>query len=192
MTERIRRNASDTAQQVSALLQLARAPEHGSLIPVPLRRLIEHEVERCQPLLRDKPMTIEVVAPEEITVPAIPDLVAIAFGNLLRNACLHTEQGVITVHLDANAISIEDNGPGLPEAVKARLFDRFVHSGEDASNGSGLGLSIVKRVVDHLGWTVLHTQSSAGGSQFSLQFHRDNEKSKMELFRMPRAGSSVT
>ncbi|WP_242443130.1 hypothetical protein [Pseudomonas sp. LFM046] len=93
MTDRIRRNASDAAQQVAALLQLARIPESSHLMRVPLRQLIEHEVEPCQPLLRDKPLTIEVDAPEEVTVQAIPDLVAIAVGNLLRNACLHTELG---------------------------------------------------------------------------------------------------
>ncbi|AOE86605.1 sensor histidine kinase [Pseudomonas sp. TCU-HL1] len=191
MTDRIRRNASDTAQQVAALLQLARVPESGHLMCVPLRQLIEHEVERCQPLLRDKPLTIEVVAPEEVTVQAIPDLVTIAVSNLLRNACLHTEQGVITVHLDAGAIAVEDNGPGLPETVKARLFDRFMHARDDASNGSGLGLSIVKRVVDHLGWTVAHTHGAAGGSRFLLQFHRDNDKRVLERCRMTHAGSTV-
>ncbi len=80
-------------------------------------------------------------------------------------ACIPSWGG-ITVHLDANAIAVEDNGPGLPEAVKARLFDRFVHAREDAPNGSWLGLSIVKRVVDHLGWTVSHTHRAEGGSRF--------------------------
>ncbi|MCO6055329.1 HAMP domain-containing histidine kinase [Pseudomonas sp. MOB-449] len=191
MTDRIRRNASDTAQQVAALLQLARVPESGQFMCVPLRQLIEHEVERCQPLLRDKPLSIEVVALEEVTVQAVPDLVAIAISNLLRNACLHTEQGVITVHLDVSAIAIEDNGPGLPEAVKARLFDRFAQVREDASNGSGLGLSIVKRVVDHLGWTVAHTRGTAGGSRFVLQFHRGNDKRVLELCRMTHVGPTV-
>jgi signal transduction histidine kinase len=191
MTDRIRRNASESAQQVAALLQLARVPESGHLMRVPLRQLIEQEVERCQPLLRDKPLTIEVVAPEEVTVQAIPDLVAIAVGNLLRNACLHTERGIITVQLSASAITVEDNGPGFPAAVTARLFDRFAHAHEDPSNEPGLGLSIVKRVVDHLGWTVLHTHGASGGSRFSLQFHRAHDRRVMELCRMSHAGSMV-
>lgn len=170
MTERIRRNASDTALQVGALLQLARAPESTDLSLVALRPLIEHELERCQPLIRGKPLTLQFVAPEDVAVKAIPELVTIVVSNLIRNACQHTEQGVISVRLDASQIVVEDSGTGLPEAVRARLFDRFVRGSEDFTSGSGLGLSIVKRVTEHLGWTVRHDLGANGGSRFSLEF----------------------
>lgn len=170
MTERIRRNAADTAQQVGALLQLARAPENTDRTLVALRPLIEHELERCQPLLRGKTLTLKFAAAEDVSVQAVPELVTIALSNLIRNACQHTEQGVITVHLNAAQIVVEDSGTGLPEAVRARLFDRFVRGSEACSNGSGLGLSIVKRVTEHLGWTVRHDPVPNGGSRFTLQF----------------------
>lgn len=170
MTERIRRNAADTAQQVGALLQLARAPESTDLSLVALRPLIEHEIERCQPLLRGKPLTLRLVATEEVSVQAVPELVTIAVSNLMRNACQHTEQGVITVRLDAGKIVVEDSGTGLPETVRNRLFDRFVRGSEDFTSGSGLGLSIVKRVAEHLGWMVSHDLGPNGGSRFTLLF----------------------
>lgn len=170
MTERIRRNAAETAQQVGALLQLARAPENTELVLVDLRPLIERELERCQPLLRDKSLQLELVAPESVIVKAIPELVTIAVSNLLRNACQHTEQGVITVNLTSSHIVVEDSGVGLPEAVRVRLFDRFVRGEDDFSGGSGLGLSIVKRVVDHLGWGIRHEPNPNGGSRFTLYF----------------------
>lgn len=170
MTERIRRNASDTAQQVGALLQLARVPDSTDLCAVALRPLIEHELERCQPLLRGKPLTLQLVAPKDISVQAIPELVTIVVSNLIRNACQHTERGVISVHLDAFQIVVEDSGTGLPEGVRARLFDRFVRGSEDFTSGSGLGLSIVKRVAEHLGWMVRHEPGTNGGSRFTLEF----------------------
>lgn len=170
MTERIRRNAADTAQQVGALLQLARAPESTDLSPVALRPLIEHEIERCQPLLRGKNLTLKLIASEEVSVQAVPELVTIAVSNLMRNACQHTEQGVITVRLDAGQIVVEDSGTGLPETVRNRLFDRFVRGSEDFTSGSGLGLSIVKRVAEHLGWMVRHDLGPNGGSRFTLLF----------------------
>lgn len=170
MTERIRRNASDTAQQVSALLQLARAPESTDFRLVALRPLIEHEVERCRPLLIGKPLTLQFVAVEDVSIQSIPELVTIAVSNLIRNACQHTELGSINVRLERSQIIVEDSGAGLPEAVRARLFDRFVRGSEDFSSGSGLGLSIVKRVTDHLGWMVSHEESIHGGSRFRLEF----------------------
>jgi signal transduction histidine kinase len=169
MTERIRRNASETAQQVGALLQLARVPEITDLVLVNLRPLIERELERCQPLLRGKALTLNFRCTEEVSVQAIPELVTIAVSNLLRNACQHTEQGVISVSLNAQGIVVEDCGTGLPEAVRARLFDRFVRGDDDFTSGSGLGLSIVKRVTAHLGWSVQHDPSPSGGSRFTLR-----------------------
>lgn len=169
MTERIRRNAADTAQQVGALLQLARAPENTDCVLVDLRPLIEHELERCLPLLRGKSLELKLVADEKVMVNAIPELITIAVSNLLRNACQHTEQGVITIYLKSSRIVIEDSGTGLPDAVQARLFDRFVRGDDDFTDGSGLGLSIVKRVADHLGWGVQHEPNPNGGSRFTLQ-----------------------
>lgn len=71
---------------------------------------------------------------------------------------------------------VEDSGSGLPEAVRARLFDRFVRGEDDFIKGSGLGLSIVKRVTEHLGWRVYHEPNPKGGSRFNLQFlsHEDS------------------
>lgn len=170
MTERIRRNAAETAKQVSALLQLARAPELADRISVEVRPLIEHELERCKPLLGSKPVALNFHCAENVSVQAIPELVTVAVGNLLRNACQHTEEGEINVSLSAAGIVVEDSGSGLPEAVRARLFDRFVRGEDDFIKGSGLGLSIVKRVTEHLGWWVYHEPNPKGGSRFTLLF----------------------
>ena len=96
MIERIQRNAADTAQQVGALLQLASAPQQSAFTRVEMRPLVANELERCQPLVHGKPLQLRLRVVEEISVQAIPELVAIAVGNLLRNACQHTEQGSIT------------------------------------------------------------------------------------------------
>ncbi|MDA3256950.1 HAMP domain-containing histidine kinase [Pseudomonas aeruginosa] len=170
MIERIRRNAADTGQQVAALLQLARAPELSEFTRVELRPLIAHELERCQPLVRGKSLKLLLQASGEVSVQSMPELVAIAVGNLLRNACQHTEQGQISICLEPDRILIEDTGAGVPETVQARLFDRFVRGSDDFTSGSGLGLAIVKRVVDQLGWRVEYSPRLEGGSRFTLFF----------------------
>ncbi|WP_352230942.1 ATP-binding protein [Metapseudomonas resinovorans] len=97
-------------------------------------------------------------------------MVAIALNHLLRNACLHTERGVITVQLNASGIAIEDNGTGGLDAVAQRPLDRLTGAHDDTSSGPGLSLSIVKRVADHLGWVIRHTSLAAGGSRYILEF----------------------
>jgi signal transduction histidine kinase len=72
--------------------------------------------------------------------------------------------------LTSEAFVVEDTGPGVPQAVRSRLFEPFVRGSDDYSTGSGLGLSIVKRVAEHLGWTIRLDDTVHGGSRFTLGF----------------------
>ena len=113
-----------------------------------------------------KPVALTLDSPEEIWVHAAPDLAAIAVGNLLRNACHFTERGSVRVALGAATLVIEDTGPGVPQAVRKSLFEPFVKGSDESSTGWGLGLSIVKRVADHLGWAIRLDDASQGGNGF--------------------------
>lgn len=169
--ERIRRVAAEAAQGVSALLLLARVPESLDAPRIVLNSIIKSEIERCRPLLYGKPVECRLDWSEEVSVHVRPELAGIVIGNLLRNACRHTEQGQVLVQLAAGRLVIEDTGSGIPQKVRERLFERFVH-GDDlpAHEGTGLGLSIVKRVVDHVGWDVRLEIPQAGGTRFVLTF----------------------
>jgi len=85
---------------------------------------------------------------ERLECQGAPGLVEVAIRNLLENAVRHTPVGTeITVSIDrAGRLQVRDDGPGIPEAFRARLFERF--SKADAHGfGAGLGLSIVRRVM---------------------------------------------
>ncbi len=169
--ERIRRVAAETAQRVSALLLLARAPESQGAPCIILNTIVESEMERCQPLLYGKPVEFTLDLRASVSANVYPELAGIVIGNLLRNACQHTEQGHISVQLVAGQLVVEDTGTGLPQKVRERLFERFIH-GDDrpAHEGAGLGLSIVKRVVDYCGWSLQLETPEAGGTRFVLSF----------------------
>jgi signal transduction histidine kinase len=175
LTDRIRHNAADIAQKMNALLQLARVPESLRPSRVNLRPLIEQELQRCQPLLLGRPLAIELISTEDVRVPAIPDLVAIAVSHLLRDACLHTEQGVITVHLDTEGIVVESNNAEALDTGEIRSFARHNHVYED-NKGQGLNLSIVKRVADHLGWVVRHTSVTGASTRYILAFDIESRR----------------
>ena len=99
------------------------------------------------------------------------------FGNLLTNALVHTPPGtavqvrVRTTAFDA-FVEVSDAGPGIPEADRPRVFERFFRS--DASRtrtqgGSGLGLSIVSALVSAHGGAVEVVEAPGGGATFRVR-----------------------
>lgn len=183
--ERIRRTAQDMAERVSALLLLSRTPQVLAAPRTALAPLVQRELERCRALLRGKPVQVCIrheaglesghgghgdgAGGEGPYAFAHPELAGMAIGNLLRNACQYTEQGHITVTLSPHEISVQDTGPGLPAAVRAQLFERLEHGAGDGRGGAGLGLALVKRIAEHLGWSVELQQPAGGGSRFVLR-----------------------
>jgi signal transduction histidine kinase len=168
--ERIRRVAAETAERVSALLMLSRAPEKLDAPHTVLNTIIQIELDRCQYFLHGKPVEVVIDASKDIAVDVRPELAGIVIGNLLRNACQHTEVGQVTIELCSEQLVIEDTGSGIPLNVRERLFERFVHANDQSTEGIGLGLSIVKRVVEHVGWGIELEVPAKGGSRFILSF----------------------
>ncbi|MCY1532777.1 Sensor protein QseC [compost metagenome] len=92
-----------------------------------------------------------------------------AFKNLIDNALRHgaTENGHIDVRLEPDGsgwrITVADQGPGIPPALANTAFERFARGPNPRSPGAGLGLSIIKRVVDiHQGRLVLSNRVGSG------------------------------
>jgi signal transduction histidine kinase len=95
--------------------------------------------------------------------------------NLLENAVRHTPPGTgveaSTEARDGAAVLIvQDSGPGIPDELSARVFERFVRGGRDGAKGSGLGLAIVRSVAQsHGGTVVLETPASGVGTRFVIR-----------------------
>jgi signal transduction histidine kinase len=95
-----------------------------------------------------------------------------AFYNLLLNACEATpgDSGRITVELtqipDGVQVRVVDNGRGIPESVRDKLFEPFVSSGKE--NGTGLGLTVVQKIVQDHGGDVIVEKTSIEGTVFRL------------------------
>ncbi|WP_019435021.1 sensor histidine kinase [Streptomyces sp. AA0539] len=104
---------------------------------------------------------------------ADPDKIDQVLGNLLENAVRHGA-GTVTIELDrvppgdhhqeGTAVTVSDEGPGIPEEAMHRVFTRFWR-GSDRS-GTGLGLYIVKGIVEAHGGTVTAGHGARGGARF--------------------------
>lgn len=97
--------------------------------------------------------------------------------NLLSNAIKYSPRGeevVVSLQRQADRVrlSVADRGPGIPEAFRARIFQKFAQA--DSSNtrkrgGTGLGLSIVRAIVERLDGTVDFTSNAAAGTIFTVE-----------------------
>jgi signal transduction histidine kinase len=170
LAERIRRTATETADRVSALLLLSRAPEQLDLPRTRMAPVVKQEVDRCQSLLQGKDVTLSLQVVADVELPARPELAGTAFGNLIRNACQYTEQGWVAVRLERDRLVVEDTGIGIPAAIRERIFERHMRGDPGSPSGSGLGLAIARRVALHLGWEVSLEDRAGGGSRFILRW----------------------
>jgi K+-sensing histidine kinase KdpD len=115
---------------------------------------------------------------DELAITGDTLLLQILINNLLENAVKYSP-AASTVTLKARKnknkieVSILDEGPGIPEAEKQRIFDRFYRIGNEAqrkTKGTGLGLYLCRKIAaDHNGGIAV-TNNSPHGSNFTIQF----------------------
>lgn len=128
--------------------------------------------------LEQKNIDISLEA-EDITVHGNQYLLGEVWMNLLTNAIRFTpENGQIAVRaselLDEIEVEVEDNGCGMTPEVKSRVFERFYQGDRSHSNeGNGLGLALVKRIVELSGGKVEVESSTGAGSIFRVRLPRD-------------------
>ena len=113
---------------------------------------------------------------EHAEVPGDEVLLAEMLGNLIENAILYVPAGgVVTVRCGTQDgrpyVAVEDDGPGIPEAARERVFERFYRVEGAPGDGSGLGLAIVREVAERHGATVeLSTPSTGRGTSIAVRF----------------------
>lgn len=143
----------------------------ASLTPLNLGDVAIATVAEMTPRVLAAGRSIAVLGAESpVMVLGNASLLTMALTNLIENALLHTPGGTaIEVMLHpSGAVSVADDGPGIAQADEARLTRRFWRADHQRSDGAGLGLSIVQRIIEaHRGW--LETGSSPlGGACFTL------------------------
>ena len=93
--------------------------------------------------------------------------------NLIENALAHTPPGTIvdvglSREIEDIVLEVSDTGPGIPEELRERIFDRFVRA-QRTGGGSGLGLSIVRAVAEAHGGSVSVGASPTRGARFVVR-----------------------
>lgn len=145
--------------------------EGESMKRVEIQSTIEHEVEKARSTHPEA--SIELSTPSSDVYVEANDLLGSVFGNIIRNAIVHNDIDSPHVEVDVERVdeevhvSIADNGPGIDPAIRDRLFDQG-EKGE-RSPGMGLGLYLVKTLVDDFGGEVVVEDNEPRGSVFEVR-----------------------
>jgi signal transduction histidine kinase len=140
----------------NALLRIARVESlHGeeSFAAIAMADLVSDVAELYEPLMQEKNQTLELSLSGTVGVNGDRDLLFQTIANLMDNATKYTPAGgAIRVTLGARGakgrLVIADNGPGIPEAARAKVFQRFYRLEQSRTTpGNGLGMSLVAAVV---------------------------------------------
>ena len=114
---------------------------------------------------------------QDCEVRADPDRLAQVVTNLLANAIRFSpsdQEVVVTIRkaTDVIRVSVRDRGPGIPDAFKPRIFEKFAQADNtDArkKGGTGLGLSIAKEIINRLGGEIGFDDAPGGGTSFHFE-----------------------
>ena len=180
-------------ERIESLLQFGSSGRKGPAVRARVSLVVEKAVAavKFHPDGRNVSITVGKFPPTEADIDARN--LESAIYNLLLNACqaaaCSTNVPEVKVHLtevdERIYVTILDNGPGIPASVRRTLFDPFVTAGKP--NGTGLGLTLARRIAEEHGGSVCLEESNRERTVFSLSL----TKNRSLPFEEPKSGFGV-
>lgn len=170
--EMIKGRADRMLKLLSDLLSFARIGRDPQNYESLTLRLVS---ENCLGLL-DIPDGFSVnVCENSVFLPRVP--LELVLTNLMSNAVKHHDSETGTINISSEEMSkhyritVEDDGPGIPEEMHIKIFQKFqTLKPRDQVEGSGLGLSMVQKSVEHYGGSISVAASDLGGAKFVINW----------------------
>ena len=184
LMRRSRKKAEALSVLTRDLIGLARADDFGwqaPRVPVNLARVCESIVERHADAAREKGLELSLELAAEAEVIGDATSVETCISNLVQNGISFTDEGSVVVRvLSAGSggavIEVEDTGSGIDPSIMPRIFERFFRGDPTrsrAAGGSGLGLSIVRNLVQRMGGRIAVSSRPGGGTHFQVELPPD-------------------
>ena len=175
----IRSESQAMRELIDDVLSLSRldARAEGSRVPIDLEGLCRRSAQRLEAAASERGVSVRLLLRRDIEVLGDPAMIEQMVYNLVSNAIKYNrEGGLVLLQLESDAgsalISVEDEGPGIPEELRERVFERFFRIDASRSRdtgGTGLGLAIVKHVAESQGGSVAVGKSHLGGAAFTVR-----------------------
>ncbi|HEY9540266.1 MAG TPA: HAMP domain-containing sensor histidine kinase, partial [Luteimonas sp.] len=168
---RILRTARGVEQLLSLLLVLAKDPQRLAQVSDHFRldqllpEIVDDHLHLCAG--KDLQLDLQPLPACELLAPLA--IVQAAIGNLLRNAIENSDRGTISIALGrGGVVVIEDPGHGMsPEEISV-IYARMARGGDGGRNGSGIGLDLIARLCEHLGWRLEIEPRAPRGTRVTL------------------------
>jgi signal transduction histidine kinase len=183
-------------ERIESLLQFGSSGRKSPLVRACVSLVVEKAVAavKFHPDGRNVSITVGKFPPAEADIDARN--LESAIYNLLLNACQAAARSTpvpeVKVHLtevdERIYVTISDNGPGIPSSVRRTLFDPFVTAGKP--NGTGLGLTLARRVAEEHGGSVCLDKSNRERTAFTLSLTK-NRSLLLEDLKSGRAGLEI-
>jgi signal transduction histidine kinase len=169
----VRRGAAQMTELIDSLVEISRDKPNLAPLPANLGKVVRRAADSVLALPDLRHCRIEII--ERCHTNGVFDARKLerAFFNLLLNACEarsdHKAHVTVEVSSTSHAFDcrIRDNGEGVPDSIRATLFEPFVSAGKN--NGTGLGLAIARKIVEDHGGELLLESTSLQGSVFLVR-----------------------
>ncbi len=155
------------------LLTLSSLKGHLLEEKILLEAVVLQSLEAVTSLAREKQIKLAFKGKGQVFLRGKEDLLVQALINILENAIKFSPPGSnvkLTTETEGPwvKITIADQGPGIPEEAKERIFERFYQAGRDRRQGAGLGLAITKEIVTVHGGRIWAENLPSGGAAFHI------------------------
>lgn len=169
--ERIDRASRDMSQNLTALLTLAREQSSDDFEgQSDLSNIISDLIKSHQESYSKPNITINLDLDELVVINAPANIINVLVSNIIRNAFLYTDKGSISIQLKSNKLIIIDTGIGIPNKDLPFIFDKGYRASNALGNGSGLGLSLSKRICDYYNWQISIEKNTGAGITVIWEF----------------------
>jgi len=168
---RIKRAAGNMVSLVETFLLISREMEHElDFESVCVNEVIRDQLDLIQTIIESKPIEVKLQIENQVHVNAHEKVLSGLVGNLLRNAAIYTDSGHILVRTLRDGVVIEDTGIGMTLEENKRIFDPHFQGMHQRIGGHGIGMTIVKKLADHFGWTIAVDSHTGQGTRVTVLF----------------------
>ena len=167
---KIGRANSDMVNLSNALLLMARENTDEAYIQTcDVSKVVEVAIESNRHLL-SKNTLVNTACLSNPHIEAERTLLSIVVSNLIRNAFTFTPSGSVVITVDDSSITVKDTGTGIRSEEIGKVFQK--HFKGTGSPGSGIGLSLVKRICDRYEWEIILISTEGQGTSAQLVFSK--------------------
>ena len=170
---------SELIRDIALITKLEEAPEQFRIEPMDLCNIVTEVSDEFENALDKEGMTLFCCVPDQTMMNGNRSLMYAVVRNLVENSVKYAGKGSeihieATRHVDHIELTYYDNGEGVSETQLGRIFERFysIPGKPGSTEGSGLGLSIVKNAVAFHKGTISASIRKEGGLRFDMKFYR--------------------